>query len=152
MITGFEHLHSTLRWVALILLLAVIIRAFLGMRNHAAFTPGAAKLSMYTMATLHLQLLLGLALYLMGDNGLNLFAEGGEVMANPMHRFFAVEHITGMLIAVALATVAHIGSKKATGDAAKFRRQFVFYGIALVLILAMIPWPFRTELGAHGWI
>jgi hypothetical protein len=27
----------------------------------------------------------------------------------------------------------------------------VFYLVALVLIFASIPWPFRTDLGHYGW-
>jgi hypothetical protein len=37
--------------------------------------------------------------------------------------------------------------KKSTESSDKFKRILIFYGIALLLIIAAIPWPFR-DLGA----
>jgi hypothetical protein len=33
--------------------------------------------------------------------------------------------------------------KRADTDAQKHKRTLIYFGIALLLILAMIPWPFR---------
>jgi hypothetical protein len=52
-----------------------------------------------------------------------------------------------MLIAIVLITLGYSKSKKGTTDAEKFKPIKVYYLIAFILIVASIPWPFRTALG-----
>ena len=73
------------------------------------------------------------------------------VMGMPVMRFFVVEHLLGMLIALVLGTLGHSLVKRATDDAVKYKRQFLFFGLALVIIIASIPWPFRPGFEAYGW-
>ena len=97
---------------------------------------------------------MGLVLYLAGPMGyknIQLFGMG-EVMKNPVARFFAVEHITMMLIAIVLIHIGRARSKKALTDLAKHKAAFWFYLIALLLILAGIPWPFRHGFETFPWI
>jgi hypothetical protein len=68
-------------------------------------------------------------------------------MSSSFYRFFAIEHIFGMLVAMALVTIGHSKAKKATTDVEKFKKIKVFYTLALIIILATIPWPFREALG-----
>ena len=93
----------------------------------------------------HTTLLLGLYQYFFGSSGYAYFQQygAGEVMKNSVYRFWAVEHITGMIAAIIFITVGHISFKK-TGHA---KRTSVFYIIALILILAVVPWPFREGVG-----
>ena len=51
-----------------------------------------------------------------------------------------VEHPLLILIAIALITIGFSKHKKKESDAAKFKTIAVYYAIALVLILAVIPW------------
>ena len=75
----------------------------------------------------------------------------GEVMKNPTDRFFAVEHLAGMLIAIILMHIGKALGKKDLPHRTKHRRTALFYVLALLIILASIPWPFR-EIGAdRGW-
>lgn len=145
--TGIIHLHSALRWVALILLLVTVVGA---LRGGQTFTEGARKRGLFTMLALHVQLVLGLVLYFAGNNGVALFKQA-DVMKTPVLRFFAVEHLTGMLIAIALGTLGHSLVKRTAGDRAKYRKQALYFGLALVLIVASIPWPFRPGFEAYGW-
>ena len=55
-----------------------------------------------------------------------------------------------MLIAWILVHIGRSSVKKATTDAAKHKRMLAFFGIALLLILASIPWPFRDVI-AKPW-
>ncbi len=93
----------------------------------------------------HITLLLGLYQYFFGGSGFAYFQQYGAdaVMKNAVYRFWAVEHITGMIAAIIFITVGHISLKK-TGHA---KRTGVFYIIALILILAVVPWPFREGVG-----
>ncbi|MCB0559720.1 MAG: cytochrome B, partial [Phaeodactylibacter sp.] len=64
-------------------------------------------------------------------------------------RFYSVEHLTIMILAIALITIGYSQAKKKVEAAQKFRATFIYYLIGLLLILAGIPWPFRFP-GA-GW-
>lgn len=134
--------HSGLRWIALILLLLAIYNAFTA-KN---YEKKHRLVNMFAMISLHTQLLIGLALYFTSPKV--QFTAGWMKVA--MYRFYGMEHLMGMLIAIVLVTIGHSKSKKATESAAKFKAIKLWYVLALVLILAFIPWPFRTALGA-GW-
>jgi hypothetical protein len=101
------------------------------------------------MISAHIMLLLGLYQWIAGPWGLrNIQAIGfGEVMKNGIHRFWAVEHFAGMLIAIILITVGKGVGKKNIPDASKHKRAFWFFLIALFIIMLTVPWPFREGLG-----
>lgn len=142
------HAHSGLRWVVLILLVAATFKALLKWRSNAPFTEGDRKLNLFTMISVHVQLLIGLVLYFISPKVVE-FSKFGEAMKETVSRFYAVEHLTTMLLAIILITVGYSKSKKAVEENKKFRIAFIFFGIALLLILAGIPWPSRIP-GA-GW-
>ncbi len=134
--------HSGLRWIALILLLLAIFNAF----TASNYEKKHRLVNLFTMITFHTQLLLGLALYFTSEKV--QFVEGW--MKETIYRFYGMEHLSGMLLAIVAITIDHSKSKKGADDAAKFKAIKVWYVLALILVLAFIPWPFRTELGA-GW-
>ena len=68
----------------------------------------------------------------------------------PAQRFFGMEHLAGMLLAIIAITIGYSKSKKGQDAQAKFKAIKIWYVLALILVLAFIPWPFRTALGA-GW-
>jgi hypothetical protein len=59
-------------------------------------------------------------------------------MKDASARYWTVEHMTMMIIAVVLITVARSTAKKMTADEPKHRRLFIFNSIALIIILASI--------------
>ena len=134
--------HSGLRWIALLLLLLAIINAFTA-KN---YEKKQRLVNLFTMITFHTQLVLGIILYFISDKV--QFTEGW--MKEAMYRFYGMEHLTGMLLAIIAITIGHSKSKKGADAAAKFKAIKLWYVLALILVVAFIPWPFRTELGA-GW-
>jgi len=134
--------HSGLRWIALLLLLLAIFNAF----TAKDYEKKHRLVNLFTMITFHTQLLLGLILYFSSDKV--KFVEGWMKIAQ--YRFYGMEHLAGMLLAIIAITIGHSKSKKGNNAAAKFKAIKVWYVLALILVLAFIPWPFRTELGA-GW-
>ena len=66
---------------------------------------------------------------------------GVELMKDKFYRFFWVEHPLMMLLAIILITIAR-GKAKALNYKAVSWLLF----IALILILAAIPWPFREAI------
>ena len=146
--TGLEHLHSTLRWVALILLAVTWFRAF-SQRRSGVFSPLQAKLGLFTMVTLHLQLLLGLSLYFLRGWHEAIAQPGAMSVTNV--RFFGMEHLVLMLLAITLGTLGHSLSKRAQDAESKYRKQALFFGLALLVILLGVPWPFRPGFEGYGW-
>ena len=69
--------------------------------------------------------------------------QGGmkEVMGQKVARFYSVEHPLMMIIAIVLITLGH---RKAKAGEANTKWFFL---IALVILLAMIPWPGRELIG-----
>ncbi|MBN8663369.1 MAG: hypothetical protein J0L83_02275 [Chitinophagales bacterium] len=136
MYNGILHLHNLLRWIILILLIVNLVNVFGGKKN--------VKLSLYLMISAHLMLVIGLYQYIAGDLGMaTLKAAGmGQVMKNAAARYWAVEHITGMVIAIVLITLGH-GRVKRDADTKKAK---LYFSLALLLILLMMPWPFREAI------
>ncbi|WP_306640770.1 hypothetical protein [Sanyastnella coralliicola] len=146
--TGLQHMHSALRWVILVLLVLSIVRAYAASSSGKPFA-SIKKLAMFTMIGLHIQLLIGLALYFLKGWAGQWGTEG--MMSNTLLRFFTMEHLLLMILAIAVATMGYSGAKRKTDDKKANKRVFVFYLIALILILAGIPWPFRSGFEAYGW-
>jgi len=70
----------------------------------------------------------------------------GNNMKDPYTRFFTMEHLTMMLLAWVLVHIGRASVKKGTTDAIKHKKMLIFFGIAIILILASIPWPFREAI------
>ena len=97
------------------------------------------------MVSLHIQLVFGLVLYFKSERV--KFFDGW--MKEEIFRFYGMEHILMMVIAITLVTIGYSKSKKQSVPAKKFKTIALWYSIALVLILAAIPWPFREALGGQ---
>lgn len=139
------QLHSYLRYFVLFFLLLVIIRSFYFWQKKLVFNNQTNKLSLYLLIVTHLQLVLGLILYFISPNV--QLTHMASAMKDPIIRYWTVEHITLMIIAVVLITIARLSMKKIKADTAKHKRLFFLNIIALVFILVAIPWP-HTAIGA----
>lgn len=140
------HMHSGLRWVALILLLAAIINAGLKIKS-GSYLKKDKMLNLFAMVVMHVQLLIGGIMYFM--SGKVNFSEGW--MKSPQFRFFGLEHLLGMVLAIILITVGRKKAEKAIDVAKKHKTILVWYLIGLIVVFASIPWPFRTNLGITTW-
>jgi len=134
-----KHTHSGLRWVALILILLAIYNSI----TAKEFNKREKLINLFSMVSLHTQLILGLILYFISDKV--KFFDGW--MKEASYRFYGMEHLAGMVIALALITFGYVKSKKGTSPAEIYKPIKLFYVIGLIIILASIPWPFRANLG-----
>ena len=139
-----DRAHSGLRWVVLLLLVAAIVTAF---QYWKGGRKEASKVALLAMVVTHVQLLLGLVLYFISP--LVNFNDG--FMKNTVTRFYSVEHISMMLLAIAIVTIGYVRAKKHEALPAKGKTIFWYYLIALIIMLASIPWPFRAELGGSWY-
>ncbi len=151
MYNGLLHLHSVLRWIILILLLVTFYKNFVDRK--AAFTDKHRKLGLVLMICADIMLLVGIYQWVAGPLGLkNIQAIGmKEAMRNSYSRFFAIEHTTGMLIAILLIHLGYSYSKKSVPDVQKHKRILLYLGLALLIILISIPWPFRAVGAGRVW-
>ena len=144
------HAHSVGRWIVLLLLIFAILNSLIAGKR--PFIRTDARLGLLLMIFADIMLLLGAYLWYAGQRGYKLIEAAGSfgaVMKDPYTRFFAVEHMAGMLIAIILIHLGKVQGRKAMSDKAKHRRTMIFYLLALLIILASIPWPFR-EIGANS--
>ena len=146
--SGILGLHSLLRWAIIILLLINICNCICNKKRPYSSKDRSWNLRLVIIT--HINILVGLYQYFFGGKGFFYITEYGMgyVMKNSVMRFWAVEHITGMLIAVVLITVTSSISKKPSNDDVKKHNKLAwFYLAALIVIIGVVPWPFRHSLG-----
>ena len=133
------HAHSGLRYVVLGLLIAAV---FIAYSNWQKGSREDSKVYLFALIATHTQMLIGLILYFMSPK-VNF-----DLISEKVFRFYSIEHVFMMLIAIVLITLGRVRSKKLAGPE-KHHTVLYFYAMALIIILAAIPWPFRN-LGS-GW-
>ena len=143
--------HNILRWAVLLFGLWTLLNALTGVLSKRSYTGRDNKVNLFFMISCDIQLLLGLILYF--NNGWfdMLKTNAKEVMKDGTTRFFALEHFLMMVIAWLLVHVGRSMVKRADTDTKKHRKSLLFFGLAIILILAMIPWPFRQMGIAREW-
>ena len=147
-----QLLHSSLRWVVVVLAVMVLFRYIGGTFSNRPFTPADKRLGLFYMTFMDIQLLVGLALYLwFSPYTAAAMSDMGTAMKDPVLRFWAVEHLTGMIIGLVLAHIGYAKVKRGVEDKARFRAGFIFFGLSILIVMASIPWPFREALG-KGWL
>jgi hypothetical protein len=132
--TGLLHLHSTLRYLILVALIVVIVKSLAAWLGKKPYTNLDNRIGLYLFIFTHMQLVIGLILYFVSD----VVQFNASTMSNKDLRYWAVEHISLMLISIVLITLARITSKKMASDEAKHKRMVVFNTLALLLILLSI--------------
>lgn len=139
MYTGIKHLHSYVPYILLALLLISIVIFFGKASSKKTFAKSDKRLALFTFIAAHIQLTLGLILYIISPIIKGAF-QSGEVMSDSTYRFYAVEHILTMLIAITFITLGYIRAKKAEESSKKFKTLAIFYLLGLIFALARIPW------------
>ena len=149
MFSALLKVHSILRWVLLLLLVLSIIQSLIGWKKGRIFRQSDAKLWLFTMIAAHTALLIGLILLFFGRFGIlsSGLPEGVQLMKDKFFRFFWVEHPVGMIIATLFITLGRGVIKKQLADPVKYKKAFWYFLLALLLILATIPWPWRELIG-----
>ena len=96
--------------------------------------------------TADLQLLLGLGLYALSPTVHSAMADMAGAMKDASLRFWAVEHLSLMLLAVVFIHIGRAGSRrKGPSDRLRHRKAAIFFGLALAAIFLAMPWPWLVE-------
>ncbi len=139
--TGLLHTHSMFRWLVLITLIVAIILGFSGWLGKKEWTKKDNLAGLLLTIFIDIQFLIGIILYaFVSPITKAAFANFGAAMKNDEQRFYAVEHILMMMIALVIIHIGRAKSKKAISDVKKHRSAALFFTAALILIIAAIPW------------
>lgn len=147
-LTILKSIHNIMRWAVALNGLIALFTAISGMSSRREFGASDKRVALFFLIAADIQLLLGLSLYFSSPFGFKLLKSIGwsAAMKDPFARFWTVEHMSGMLIAILLVHVGYAGTKGLRPSAGKFRRLFWCTLLALLVIAVTVPWPFR----AHG--
>ncbi len=135
-------LHSFFRWFVVLSLLCALLRAMEGYRNGRPFSATDNAVRHWTATIAHIQLVLGILVYIKSPAIHYFWRNFREAVGIWSISFFALVHFAAMVVAIVLVTIGSSLAKRRTTDREKFRTMFAWCGIALLLIMVAIPWPF----------
>src|SRR6476620_8511752 len=116
-----------------------------GIVSKRIYTMSDNRASFFFTLSCDVQLIFGLILYY-ANSWFERLKDLGNNMKDANTRFFTMEHALMMIIAWILVHVGRVSVKRAATPIAKHKRSLLFFGLAILLILAAIPWPFREAI------
>lgn len=152
-------IHSWLRWAVLGAALYVIVRAVRGIRSKSDWHKADAR-AFFTLCRLaDVQVTLGLLLYLwLSPIVQSALVDLKAAMRSAPLRFFGVEHITAMVIAIVVLNIGSLRVKRHEPSTARHATSLKWTLGFLLCVCAGIPWPgldiarplARTSVGEQG--
>ena len=138
----FLLLHSWLRWAVILLGLVAVIRAIAGAAGKRPWMAADDRISRLFMHMLDLQMLIGLVLYfLLSPITKAAMSDFGGAMKVSAVRFWAIEHWLGMVVGIALVHIGIARSRRVSDGPRRHRILAIFFVLAMIAILASVPWP-----------
>lgn len=135
-------LHSLFRWLVLISLCYAIFRAYKGYRSQSNFSHFDNKVRHWTATIAHIQLTIGMLLYIKSPVIQYYFSDFKTLVNNWNLTFFGLFHLILMISAVVLITIGSAKAKRKKIDSEKFSTMLTYFSIGLLIIFIAIPWPF----------
>lgn len=133
-----KMLHSYWAYLVFLMMVITTLNVLIKYIGKKEYSVRDFRLALFTLIVSHIQLLIGIILWFTQD----YFGENSikEVMANSALRSNAVEHPIAMVLAVVFITVGYSKHKKKLTSSGKLKPLAIFYTLALILVLAKIPW------------
>lgn len=136
-----QILHSYWAYLVLLILVLATFNALVKFFGNKEFYNKDLRISLFTLIVSHIQLILGIVFLFVSPLLTTAKEIGmGEVMKNADLRNNLVEHPITMLLSIILITIGFSSHKKKQTSKGKFKTIAIFYTIALILVLAKIPW------------
>jgi hypothetical protein len=140
-------LHNLVRWAVLIFGLFAAGRALIGWFGRRGWLPVDDRLGLFFTMSLDIQALLGLILYfVLSPITTENFSRFGDAMSSANIRFYLIEHLLLMIVALVLAHIGRNRAKKAPNPIARHRASAIFYTIAIILVIVAIPWDLLNPI------
>ncbi len=134
--------HSIFRWLVLLSLIFSIYRAYLGYTQNKVFSKSDNALRHWTATIAHLQLTIGIILYIKSPIVDYFWDNLNQALKNPDATFFGLYHFLLMITSIIILTIGSALAKRKTTDKEKYKTMLIWFSIALLIIFAAIPWPF----------
>lgn len=135
-----QFVHSYWAYLVLIVIVVATFNAIAKFFGKKEYGGRDMSLALFTLIVMHIQLLIGLLLWFISPNGLSAIQANGMGGLTRASRQLAVEHPTLMIVAVVLVTIGYSKHKKQRLSTPKFKKIAIFYTLALLALLAVIPW------------
>ncbi|MBG6060956.1 Zn-dependent protease with chaperone function [Flavobacterium sp. CG_9.1] len=135
-----QKFHSGWAYLALLVLVVAVVNSLIGMFSKKEFLSKDRKIALFALIAIHIQFLVGIILYFVSPNGLNMIKAVGMGGLTTESRLLALEHPLINVIAIALITIGWSKHKKLLTSESKFKTFSILYGLGLLLILSRIPW------------
>lgn len=143
MYTALLATHNIVRWLVLIAGVYAVFRAWRGWLSRAIWTDADAGAAKLYVNMLSLQFVVGIVLYVVSPLIRNALGDMAATMKNAPVRYFVVEHVTVMIIAIALGHIGAARVRKAASDSARFQAATIFLGLSLAAVAGFTPWARR---------
>lgn len=134
MYPGLLFFHSFIRYIVLLLLVLVIIFSFHGFIRKRTYLKTDRFLLTFLTSFSHLQLTLGIILYFISP----WVIFNADTMKNQMFRYWTVEHLLMMLLAVVFISIPGLSVKRLKNNLQQHRRTFIWTSLSLLFIITTI--------------
>ena len=137
-----QFVHSYWAYLVLLILIITTVNSLVSYFSDKEYGARDMRLALFTLIVTHIQLLIGIILYFVSPLGAKAIVSEGmsAAMKDPALRLYVVEHPIGMILAVVFITVGYSRHKKKLTSRPKFKQLAIFYTLALLVMLALIPW------------
>lgn len=137
-----QFVHSYWAYLVLLMLIITTLNGLVSFFGDKEYGARDMRMALFTLIVTHIQLLIGIILYFVSPLGAQAIASEGmsAAMSNPDLRLYVVEHPIGMILMVVFVTVGYSKHKSKLTSKLKFKQIAIFYTLALIVALAMIPW------------
>jgi len=137
-----QFVHSYWAYLVLLMLTVTTVNSVVSYFGDKEYGARDMRLALFTLIVTHIQLLIGIVLYFLSPLGAKAIASEGmaAAMKDPAIRLYVVEHPIAMILAVVFITVGYSRHKKKLTSRPKFKQLAIFYTLALLAMLSMIPW------------
>lgn len=133
-------LHNGLRWLILLSGSLLILGCLLGKLRQLPFKKAGRIPALIYVSLMDTQFLIGVILCFASPLVSAFWNNPSAGMKSHDLRFFAIEHTTFMIAALALAHIGSVRSRRIPSEGAVYSTALKWYGASFVLVLAGIPW------------
>jgi len=136
---GLLIFHSFFRWVVLFGLIFNLLTSFYKYKLQYSFKIKDYLIAKFAVILCYIQAVIGLSLYYLSPFVKSFYQNTNLNIHNREIRFFSIEHSLMMLVAIIVITV---GTRKSKSSKNGFKVIFIWFFIAIFIILLNIPWEF----------
>lgn len=133
-------LHNLWRWLVILAAAWALVRAWSGWLGKRPWTKADKQAGTLFGISLDIQFLLGLILAIISPLLQAAYQDLGALAMQEPFRFFLLEHAPIMIVAVVLAHVGSLLSRRGADDAARHRRAAIWFTLTTLFIVVAIPW------------